>query len=85
MNVTESLAVKAYPNPFNDGLHLMIESNSFASADVTVFDLTGRKLEFKPLQPVGEELVIGRNLAPGVYIVDVRHGTDVRQVKVTKL
>ena len=85
MSIKETLAVKAYPNPFNDGLHLMIESNAFASADITITDLTGRKLEYKPQQPVGEEIVVGQNLAPGIYIVDVRHGTNARQVKVIKL
>jgi len=82
---SQTLAINAYPNPFNDGLRVKIESNTYESADLTITDLTGRKLETKLNQPVGQEIVIGQKLAPGVYMVQVTNGNQSQQIKVTKL
>ncbi len=81
----EELHVQVYPNPFRDGLHIRIESTAFDAADVVVTDVAGKKIEVLHAQPVGQEIVVGRSLAAGTYMVEVRYGSMSRQVKVIKL
>jgi hypothetical protein len=81
----EELALQAYPNPFNDGLHIRIESNAYDVADVVITDVAGRKLETRMAQPTNAEIVVGRTLAAGTYLVEVKHGNVSRQIKVVKL
>jgi len=81
----QELAVQAYPNPFNDGLHIWVESNTYDVADVVITDVAGKKLETRMSQPTNAEIVVGRTLAAGMYLVEVRHGNVSRQIKVVKL
>jgi hypothetical protein len=78
------LSVSAAPNPFNNTLHIAFNSNSTEPADITINDLTGRKVEVLKSVGVGIEVTAGANLPSGVYIIDVRQGAISKQVKVVK-
>jgi hypothetical protein len=78
------LQVMAYPNPFTEGLHLQVLSNVYDAVQITVMDLSGRKLEILQSQPTRTDLTVGTRLAPGIYMVEVKNGDASTQVKVVK-
>ncbi len=82
--VVNELTVNAYPNPFASEVHLKIQSNLTGNADITVYDMTGRIMETKPSQPIDTEITLGGSLAPGIYIVEVKEGGEVKKVKVVR-
>jgi hypothetical protein len=81
---SEEFAVKVYPNPFTDELRIMIESTSFDRADITISDLTGRKLSQLNDQKTNSELHIGGTLASGTYYLEVKSGNETRKIQVVK-
>lgn len=80
----DELAVKAYPNPFTDGIHIRIESNAIDIADLVITDLTGRTLEVRRAQRVGSDIVVGSALANGLYIVEVRSSNLSQKIRIVK-
>lgn len=83
--IDQDLEMAVYPNPTNSEFHLFIESISTDVANVMVYDLSGRIVERAPATHTNTEVVLGRNLTPGVYFVEVRHGSLSKKIKVVKL
>jgi hypothetical protein len=83
--VDADFEMAVYPNPSNSEFHLMIESISTDVADVMVYDISGRIVERAPATATTVDVTVGRNLAPGVYFVEVRHGDLSKKIKVVKL
>jgi hypothetical protein len=81
---SEEFAVKVYPNPFSDELRIMVESTSYDKVDITISDLTGRKVSQLGNQQTNRELQIGNDLATGTYYIDVTSGNETRKIKVVK-
>jgi hypothetical protein len=79
------LGLVASPNPFVSDLHIRIVSHTYDYADLSIYDLTGKLIQTKAHQPVGTDLVIGKELVPGVYIVEVKHGDVSEKTKVIKI
>jgi len=82
--VINELTVNAFPNPFNSEVNVKVQSNLMDNVDVVVYDVTGRVMEAKPGQSVESNIIIGQKLVPGIYIIEVRQGDEVKKVKVVK-
>jgi len=65
-------------------VHVKIQSNLMDNVDVTMYDVTGRVMELRTAQPVESEIILGRNLTPGIYIIEVKQGENAKEVKVVK-
>jgi hypothetical protein len=82
----QALEMVVYPNPSNSEFHLIIESTSTEKrADVTVFDLSGRIVERTANTATNSEVVVGKNLSPGVYFIEVKQGDLSKKIKAVKL
>jgi hypothetical protein len=75
----------AFPNPFADAFTLNIRSESHEAVVVRVYDMNGKLLENRNLQ-VSEAatVVIGGNLAAGMYHVTVMQGDNLKTMKMIK-
>jgi hypothetical protein len=81
----QHLDISAYPNPFNQDVRVLITGGTEAAADLLVYDQLGRLIDQLPAQPTGQEIVLGRNLATGIYIIEVKNGDVSKKIKVIKL
>ena len=68
-----SVGCIAYPNPFNDEIHLLVSSEQWQTQDVKVFDLLGRCVYHDTLRLCDEvnHFVIRPDLTAGVYILKI--------------
>ena len=82
--VVNELTVTAYPNPYANEVHVKIQSTLTDNADVILYDITGRTMESKLNQQINSDIVFGQNLTPGIYVIEVRQGSESRKVKVVK-
>lgn len=73
-----------YPNPSTKDFHITVESSDASNADIVVYDLAGRAIEKHTALPVGADVAVGKDLAPGIYMIQVTHGGQSKMVKVTK-
>jgi hypothetical protein len=74
--------IKAYPNPFSSEINLQlsaIETNSL----VTVFDMTGKQIQQINTQS-NEISIQGSDWAPGVYLVQILQGGEMKNIRVVK-
>ena len=73
-----------YPNPFNNELHLHVESPSILPVSMKIFDVTGKLiLETYHIQP-NRELLISETLAAGMYFAQVVQGEAKMMVRILK-
>ena len=79
------LGLLASPNPFITDLHVRIVSHTYDYADLVIYDLSGRVVETRSHQAVGTDISVGRSLAAGIYVVEVKQGEVSEKVKVIKL
>src|SRR5690606_21275054 len=78
----ERQLVEVYPNPTHQFTNIVI-SESFTQAKVEVFDMSGRKLQFKEL-PYRSTAVDLQGYPPGVYIFKITVDGKTADVKVIK-
>jgi hypothetical protein len=82
---TTKFNVMTYPNPFKDNFNINLTSLSEEKVTVRVYDMTGKLLERKEVEPSElNELQIGTNFASGVYNVIVSQGTNTKSLRVIK-
>ncbi|MFN3530394.1 MAG: T9SS type A sorting domain-containing protein [Bacteroidia bacterium] len=68
---TESLAVRVFPNPASDFVHLVMEETDWQLCQIR--DMQGRLLRTEALEPARNEVRISlEGLPSGVYLVEVR-------------
>jgi uncharacterized protein YccT (UPF0319 family) len=78
-------AIKAFPNPYSEEINIQVESDNLKDkADIIVYDLTGRIVDSRVQQVIGQTVTLGKNLIPGVYIAEVRLGSASEKVKIVK-
>lgn len=70
----------AYPNPFNDEIHIMVSSDKWQTQELMVFDLMGRCLYSESLRLFDgvNHFTIHPDLASGVYVM--RIGNQVQRI-----
>jgi uncharacterized protein YegP (UPF0339 family) len=75
----------AFPNPFADAFTLNVRSESHEAVVVRVYDMNGKLLENRNLQASeAATVVIGGNLAAGMYHVTVMQGDNLKTMKMIK-
>jgi hypothetical protein len=81
----KALDVRVMPNPSNSSFNLSVKSNNKDGlVMLQVVDMFGRVKEIRYLLP-GENLNIGKEYAPGTYILRVMQGNETKQLKILKL
>ena len=80
----EGSEIQVYPNPFTNELNIQLPLDRFENANITIYDVAGRILEKYNTQNLGTEFRIGKNLIPGLYIVDINNGLRSERLKVSK-
>jgi hypothetical protein len=79
-----NLKMVPFPNPTSKDFHITLQGNDATSADIFVYDLTGRIIEQYLAQSVNTEISVGIDLTPGIYMIGVRHDGQLRMAKVVK-
>lgn len=69
-----------YPNPFSGELRINITSDVFGTDEISIYDITGRKVFAAPclITEGNNEITIHPNLSPGVYILKI--GSHAQQI-----
>ncbi len=73
--------VKLSPNPSNNQFKLILPSTDKA-ATVRVLDVNGKTLY--TTKTASQSITFGENFAPGVYLIEVRQGNEVKTLKAIK-
>ena len=80
-----SFDATAYPNPFASNFKLDIKTSNEATLQVKVYDMLGKLIENRILEPtLVEGLEVGANYPSGVYNVIVSQGDNVKTLRVIK-
>ncbi len=73
---------EAYPNPFNNGFTVHVISSEETPIMVYIHDITGRIVETHA--DVSYNMMIGSNLAPGMYSAEVVQGDNRQMINILK-
>ncbi|HEY6162271.1 MAG TPA: glycosyl hydrolase, partial [Bacteroidia bacterium] len=73
-----------YPNPFTSDLHIVLRDAGKRDLVLNVYDITGKKVFSLGGNELQDELVLGEDLASGVYIVELRNDSFCRRSRVVK-
>ncbi|MGL2967468.1 T9SS type A sorting domain-containing protein, partial [Flavobacterium sp. XGLA_31] len=81
----EKLDVKVYPNPYTDNFNLSLTTASNDKVVVAIYDMLGRLIETRDMNPSeSTEVMIGNRYPSGVYNVIVTQGEVVKTLRVVK-
>ncbi|WP_162128547.1 T9SS type A sorting domain-containing protein [Flavobacterium phycosphaerae] len=84
-NEVKGLSVIVAPNPYTDNFKLSLITSSEAQVSVSVYDMTGRLIEKRDVNPNEvSQIQVGNNYSSGVYNVIVTQGEEVRTQRVIK-
>lgn len=79
-----TLAIKTYPNPTQDVLNVVIESQSLQNFDITLTSIDGKSIQTVRANGSSATLDLG-DLSTGIYIMGISHqGTILAQKKIVK-
>jgi hypothetical protein len=81
---TNSEAVVNFPSPFNDETTIKIDAVVKSSLSVKVLDITGKSVYEAANLQTNEYFTLGKDLAPGIYMVHMVYGTQARVLKIVK-
>ena len=76
--------VLLYPNPFSEQFHIQVRSASSDQINVRLLDLTGKVINETLGVQAGDEMKLGSDLAPGVYLVEVTQNDVTKVIKMVK-
>ena len=74
--------IKAYPNPFMSEFTLQLSLNEIKST-VAVYDMTGKQIQQINTQD-NEVVLDGASWAPGVYVIQILQGEEMKNIRVVK-
>jgi hypothetical protein len=77
------LAIKVYPNPFQERLNLYIHSSESEKAEITLVDVTGRRIHQSTVQ-TNAPIEIEKPLPEGVYFLKVNTGGNIKMIRVLR-
>ena len=84
-----SVAIGAYPNPFNSRVRLSYALPAAGPAAVTIYDVTGRQVQslFEGYRPAGNHEFIwdASSVASGIYFYQLQAGEERQTAKITLL
>jgi len=78
------LKITAWPNPSTTGFKVQVESTSNEALQYRVYNIAQQLVKEAKIA-VTDQLTFGSELPAGVYLVEVRQGTERKVVKVIKL
>lgn len=76
--------VAMYPNPFESQFHLKVSSESKAPVEVKVFDMSGKLIHVEYGLGNNDDIMMGEQLAVGVYFVQVQQGETQKVIRMVK-
>jgi hypothetical protein len=84
--VEVAFGANASHNPFTTEFGLQVfNANDSETINVVIYDMSGKLIERQSVNPMDiENVKFGSNLASGMYMIEVRQGTNqavIRQVK----
>ena len=80
----QSLAVQLTPNPSNSFFTLRVKATEQSAVQIRVIDVNGKSL-FTAKGMTEQAFRFGESFAPGVYMIEVRQGDEVKTVKGVKM
>ncbi len=70
--INKDFAIKVYPNPFNNEIHIQIEDGkNYSKSTVIITDITGKKVFNKVYGKERGIVIYNPHLAPGSYFIQV--------------
>lgn len=85
VSITNSqlISVNAFPNPFNESIHILVNTASDEPFNIEVFDVLGIKVYQGDIK-ANEELIIGNEFSAGVYLINIVNDSEKKVLKVVK-
>jgi len=81
--INKQFKVLTWPNPATSNFNLKVESVSDKTIDVYISDILGRRIS-KLKTETNQSINYGDDLKPGMYIIEIRQGDNVKTLKVAK-
>jgi CHRD domain/Secretion system C-terminal sorting domain len=81
----DKLSFRIFPNPTNNYFNINIQSKTSEKINLRLIDMLGRTIESRNNLAGNQVIRIGGNLSPGIYYMELRQGSDVKQLKLVKL
>ncbi|MGV3559149.1 NHL domain-containing protein [Larkinella arboricola] len=81
---TAGIRFKAYPNPFTETLTLQVRGPKPGQLPVVIYDASGRIVEQLADVPLEQDIQLGSQFAPGLYLLQVGQGKMAKRQKVIK-
>ena len=78
----ESDKIKVYPNPFGEKITISVKE--MANTEIKIFDMTGKLVVADKMNNLTETISFPKQLAPGLYILELKTNTDSVRVKIIK-
>ncbi len=83
--VKTPFAAVAYPNPYRDNFNLSLTTLSEETVGIMVYDMTGRLVEQRDVNPSNiSEVQVGDRYPSGIYNVIITQGSEVKTLRVIK-
>jgi len=79
-----ALSVIVYPNPSTTQFKVAVESESTEPVTLTIFDLSGKVMQQLEGITPEQEILTGKELNAGMYIMKVQQGTQVQNIRIVK-
>lgn len=81
-NMTEIPDFQIYPNPAQDRIQLGFDVSPSTTTSIIIYNMSGRIMKEVPSQKLANQRAIDiSNLAPGMYILELRSGDTARKQK----
>jgi hypothetical protein len=84
MQMAAGLQVKVLANPSPNYFDIQLIGTEASNMQLRVYDLQGRLLETKPSLRANQSLRIGATYQPGVYLVQITVGNEMRTIRLIK-
>jgi hypothetical protein len=84
---SDSFNIAAYPNPFTDTVHLIINTTEQNTIHYKIYDILGRmttQSKLEEIQNTNHIEIDTKSLSSGVYLVQVIQGTKKQSLKIIK-
>jgi hypothetical protein len=82
--MTIALDAKVFPNPSLGIFNLNVQSSSDEIIHVRVMNLSGKILQVTQMTPMST-ISVARDVIPGMYLIEVRQGSQLKILKAVKL
>ncbi|MEX2234619.1 MAG: FG-GAP-like repeat-containing protein [Cyclobacteriaceae bacterium] len=80
---TDGVLYNVFPNPFNDGVTIHVQSLAQVPLEMTIFDMNGKDLE-RASAITNQAIVLGEGLASGMYILQIVTSHRIKNVRLIK-